>query len=447
MNDLVIVGLSHRTAPVELRERLSSTMSELEAEIAALRTGPVDEAVVLSTCNRVEVYATSRTVRDAARAVRSHLIARAGDPLESAVYEHHGTEAVRHAFRVASSLDSLVVGEPQILGQVKASFEVAQATGSVGPLLGRCFARAFAVAKRVRTETGIAAGTVSISSIAVELARKIFGDLEGRRVLLVGAGEMGEAAAKALGQTGATLRVVNRSPDKALALAAACAGEARPYDALEAELVKADVVICSTSSHGFVLTDALIRDVVRTRRHRPLFLIDIAVPRDVDPRVAALDGVFLYDVDDLQKVAEDNLRSRKTEAEAAERIISVEVAEFEMWRRSLEVAPTIVALREHFLSVVRAEVVRSAAKLGPLDPDAARTLEKMSESIVNKLLHAPLTALKSAPDQTDQTALVASSRRLFDLDRQTPEAESAQVSESPQSPHPVSNLRKSGERA
>lgn len=417
MNDVVVVGLSHRTAAVELRERLSATMSELEYELRSIRTGPVNEALLLSTCNRVEIYASASAAREAARLARAYLAERAETSIDAALYEHHGSDAIRHAFRVASSLDSLVVGEPQILGQVKTSFEAAQAAGTIGPLLGRCFSRAFAVAKRVRTETGIAEGTVSISSIAVELARKIFGELEGRRVLLLGAGEMGEAAAKSLGQTGATLRVVNRSPDKALALAAACGGEAREYEQLDSELVKADVVITSTSSADFVLTLARVREVVRARRHRPLFLIDIAVPRDVDPKVASLDGVFLYDVDDLQKLAEENLRSRRGEAEAAERIVAIEVDEFDTWRRSLEVAPTIVALREHALAVVRAEVERSTLKLGPLDDSARRSLEKMSDAIVNKLLHAPLTALKSSADEVERAALVATTRRLFDLDR------------------------------
>lgn len=417
MNDVVVVGLSHRTAAVELRERLAATMSELEYELRSIRTGPVDEALLLSTCNRVEIYASASAAREAARLARAYLAKRAETSIDAALYEHHGSDAIRHAFRVASSLDSLVVGEPQILGQVKTSFEAAQAAGTIGPLLGRCFSRAFAVAKRVRTETGIAEGTVSISSIAVELARKIFGELEGRRVLLLGAGEMGEAAAKSLGQTGATLRVVNRSPEKALALAATCGGEAREYDQLDSELVKADVVITSTSSSDFVLTLARVREVVRARRHRPLFLIDIAVPRDVDPKVASLDGVFLYDVDDLQKLAEENLRSRRGEAEAAERIVAIEVDEFETWRRSLEVAPTIVALREHALAVVRAEVERSTLKLGPLDDAARRSLEKMSDAIVNKLLHAPLTALKSSADEVERAALVATTRRLFDLDR------------------------------
>lgn len=416
MTELVVVGLSHRTAPVELRERLSTTITDLPRELEELHAPSLSGAVVLSTCNRVEIYASGPSAREAARRAREHLNRRAGEPIDAMLYERVGPEAVRHAYRVAASLDSLVVGEPQILGQVKTAFEAAREGHAVGPLLSRCFTRAFAVAKRVRTETGIAEGTVSVSSIAVELARKIFDDLEGRRVLLLGAGEMGEAAAKSLAQTGATLRVVNRSMEKAMALAAACGGEAREYELLASELVKADVVISSTSSPHFVLTEELVRDVVRARRHRPLFLIDIAVPRDIDPRVAGIDGVYLYDVDDLQKVAEENLRARKAEADAAERIVDIEVQEFEQWRRTLELAPTIVALRERYLAVVRAEVERSLPRLGPLDEGARRSLDKMCEAIVNKLLHPPLSALRAASDGDEQAELVAVTRRLFDLD-------------------------------
>jgi len=416
VNDVVVVGLSYRTAPVEIRERVSTTMSDLAAEVESVRAAGADEAVLLSTCNRVELYLSGSSGREVARRARDHLTARAGVALDPVLYEHHGNEAVRHAFRVASSLDSLVVGEPQILGQVKSSFEAAQSVGAVGTLLDRCFTRAFAVAKRVRNETGIAEGTVSISSIAVDLARSIFGDLSGRRVLLLGAGEMGEAAAKSLAQSGASLRVVNRSYERAHALALACGGEARDYELLPTELVKADVVISSTSNPHFVLTDELVRDVVRGRRHRPLFLIDIAVPRDIDPRVANLDGVFLYDVDDLQKVAEENLRARRGEAEAAERIVGAEVDDFDLWRRSLELAPTIVALRERYLDVVRSEVERTAPRLGSLDDDQRRALSKMADAIVNKLLHAPLAELKSPSDEREQERLLAATRRLFRLD-------------------------------
>lgn len=417
MTDVVVVGLSHHTAPVELRERVALPDGELPD---ALRSLTLDhtfgEAVLLSTCNRVEIYASGDSGRELIRAARAHLTARAGGDIGDVLYERHGDDAVRHAFRVASSLDSLVVGEPQILGQLKDAYQAACDTGTVGSLLGRCFTRAFAVAKRVRTETGIAEGTVSVSSIAVELAKKIFGNLDGRSALLLGAGEMGEAAARSLAQTGAHLRVVNRSAEKARALAASCGGEAVDYELLPSELVRADVVVTSTSSPHFVLTHALMKDVMRTRRHRPIFLIDIAVPRDIDPRVGDLDSVFLYDVDDLTKVAEENLASRKKEADAAERIISIEVEEFAAWRRTLDLAPTIVALRERVSSVVAAEIERTAPKLKNLSEEDRRAIERMGEAIVAKILHHPIRELKQAATEPDATSLIASTRRLFAVD-------------------------------
>lgn len=412
-----MVGLSHHTAPVELRERVALPEGELaDALRGIVADHAVGEAVLISTCNRVELYASGDSARELVRVARAHLTARAGGDIGDVLYERHGDEAVRHAFRVASSLDSLVVGEPQILGQLKDAYQAACDTGTVGSLLGRCFTRAFAVAKRVRTETGIAEGTVSVSSIAVELAKKIFGELAGRRALLLGAGEMGEAAARSLAQTGATLRVVNRSAEKARALAAACGGEARDYELLASELVKADVVVTSTSSAHFVLTHELMRDVMRTRRHRPIFLIDIAVPRDVDPRVGDLDGVFLYDVDDLTKVAEDNLASRRKEADAAERIVSIEVEEFAAWRRTLDLAPTIVALRERIGAVVASELARTTPRLRSLSEDDKRALERMGEAIVAKILHNPIRELKQASTEPDAASLIAAARRLFVVD-------------------------------
>jgi glutamyl-tRNA reductase len=378
------------------------------------------EALLLSTCNRVELYAHASEPHHALERARAHFRQRAGDAVESCLYQHRGADATHHAFRVASSLDSLVVGEPQILGQVKTAFELANDAGTVGMLLGRCFTRAFAVAKRVRNETRIAEGTVSISSVAVELAQKIFGDLRGRRTLLVGAGVMGESAARSLGATGARLIVINRSREKADTLAAACGGEARDYEHLVRELVEADVVISSTSSDRFVLTRDLMRAVCRARRHRPLFIIDIAVPRDVDPRVSDMDNVFLYDVDDLQKVADEGLAQRRQEADAAEAIVRAEVDEFEVWRRSLALTPTIVELRSYFQQVVRDEVARTSQRLSGQSADDERVLRAMSEAIVNKLLHPALTHLKASATQPEGEQLIAATRTLFRLDAAPP---------------------------
>ncbi|MEM9071074.1 MAG: glutamyl-tRNA reductase [Myxococcota bacterium] len=428
MSDLLVVGLSHHTASLELREKLAVDDQELAALLKEATSEVVGEAVVISTCNRVELYGASDDPAAAAARARRFLSGKAGKKLDEELYTHRGRDAVRHAFRVASSLDSMVVGEPQILGQVKQAFESASSVGVVGPLLGRCFQRALAVAKRVRTETGIAEGTVSVSSIASELARKIFGDLQGRRVVLLGAGEMGEAAAKALAGSGARLRVVNRSAKRAEKVVAVCGGEAVRIEQLAAELVAADVVITSTASPNYVLTVDLMRDVVRARRHRPLFLIDIAVPRDVDPRVGELATVFCYDVDDLQRVAEENLSIRRKEAAAAERIVSVEVAEFEAWRRSLDLTPTIVALRAHFQEVVRRELERTRPRLGEMTSAQEKALDRMTQAMVNKLLHRPLMALKKG-DPGEAAELIATARRLFELDEEAPEAPETRVVE------------------
>lgn len=415
--DIVVVGLSHHTAPVGLRERLAFNTEHLGDEVRTLlQTGPLGEGVLVSTCNRVEVYASSPDPVEAAAVIRRHLAHRAApEDLSPYLYERWGREAVHHAFRVASSLDSMVVGEPQILGQVKQAYEAATSAGTVGPLLNRCFTHAFGVAKRVRSETGIAGGSVSVSSIACDLARKIFGDLNGRRVLLVGAGKMGEAAAKHLRKLGARLFVVNRSPERAQELATACNGQPRDYSELPSELISADVVITSTGSPRFIMVEDMVGSAMRARRRRPLFLIDIAVPRDVDPRVGEMDNVFLYDLDDLQKVAEENLAARRREARAAETIVEAEVTQFEQWRRSLEVKPTIVALRERFRRVIRHELERTMPRLGKLEASERRSLERMCDAMVNKLLHPPTSQLRHGGDETDTTLLVDAVRRLFEL--------------------------------
>lgn len=416
-NELLVVGLSHHTAPVDLRERLAVKKGGLGDELSTMMaTGAFQEAVLVSTCNRVELYATTGDADVGARVAREHLDARvAPDTVTDSLYERRGPEAVRHTFRVAASLDSMVVGEPQILGQVKQAYETATKQGTVGALLGRCFTRAFAVAKRVRNETGIAEGMVSVSSIACELARKIFGDLAKRRVLLLGAGEMGEAAARALSATGAKLVVMNRSPDKAQRVAAECGGVARAYEQLVGELVKADVVITSTSSPRFVLTRDTMRQVVKARRRRPLFVIDIAVPRDVDPRVGDMENIFVYDVDDLSQVAEQNREARRREADAAERLISTEVVEFEHWRRALDLTPTIVALRAKVRAVLDAELGRTTPRLANLEEADHAALERMLNAMVNKLLHPAIVELKHGVDEPDGAVLIEATRRLFQL--------------------------------
>jgi glutamyl-tRNA reductase len=417
-----LVGLSHHTAPLEVREKLALNSEELPGTLKELcARALLSEAMLISTCNRVELYASCESAMTASRAVRDFFSTRMdGTDLSSHLYEHSGKAVAKHAFRVAASLDSLVVGEPQILGQVKDAFTMAEGAGTIGALLGRCMHRAFAVAKRVRTETGIAAGAVSVSSIACELAKSIFGELTGRRVVLVGAGEMSEAAAKALAQQGTLLTVVNRNQERARAVAATCGGEARDFDKLSHELVAADVVITSTSSPNYVITRELMQGVVKARRHRPLFLIDIAVPRDVDPRVENMDNVFLFDVDDLEEVANQNIAARKREAEQAERIVDEEVSAFENWQRSLDLTPTLAALRERVRSVVRGELERTLPRLKNVSEAEKKSLDAMAEAIVNKLLHRPLTELKKSQGEPDGAQLIESITRLFELSPTAP---------------------------
>jgi glutamyl-tRNA reductase len=446
---LLLVGLSHHTAPLSVRERLAFPSAEVPQVLGdVLKRVGLAEAMLVSTCNRVEMYASAESPQEAVRGLREYFGALAHqEDLASHLYEHTGAAVARHAFRVASSLDSLVVGEPQILGQVKDAFTLASEAGTMGVVLGRCMNRAFAVAKRVRSETGIAAGAVSVSSIAVDLARSIFGELTGRRVVLVGAGEMSEGAAKALAQQGTLLSVVNRNQERARTVALACGGEARDWDQLSQELTLADVVITSTASPRYVITRDLMQGVIKARRHRPLFLIDIAVPRDVDPRVENMDNVFLFDIDDLEQVASQNIAARKREAEQAERIVEAEVLAFEEWQRSLDLTPTLVALRERVRSVVHGELQRTLPRLKSLSEAERKSLDVMCDAMVNKLLHRPLTELKKSREEPDGSALLESVRRLFELAEVQTTPESAEPAEpaKPANPALLPTRRTSGE--
>jgi glutamyl-tRNA reductase len=416
VSEVFLLGVSHRTSPVALREKLAVPSQEMERRLRELSADAgLEEALLVSTCNRVELYGVAPDAQGAARA-RTWLEARTNPgELASHLYLQRGPEAVRHAFRVAASLDSMVVGEPQILGQVKEAYAKAASAGVLGTILDRCFTKAFAVAKKIRTETGIAFGSVSVSSIACDLARQMFEDLRGKRVLLVGAGKMGESAAKHLAKQGAKLFVLNRSRDRAVELAAACGGEPRSLNELASELSMADVAICSTSSDRFVITPELMKEVARARKFRTLFLIDIAVPRDVDPRVGELENVFLYDVDDLSKVAQDNLALRKKEADLAEKIVEREVAEFEAGRRQQNLKPLIVGLRTHVRAIVAAEIERTLPRLGG-DPAANKeALDRAIDAATNKLLHPVLAEIKRAAED-GRAHLLEDAPRLFGLD-------------------------------
>jgi glutamyl-tRNA reductase len=423
MSELFVVGISWRTAKVDVREKLAFRDDEIVPTLQAL-TGelPVAEALLISTCNRVEVYGVMKPGADATGDVRQFLATRrAIKPVElgDALYDLRGSEAIRHVFRVAASLDSLVVGEAQILGQLKAAYGVSGGAGTAGPVLSRALERAFGVAKRVRTETTIARGAANVSSVAVELAARVFGDLAGKSVLVVGAGKMSSLAARHLYANGAQKIVVtNRSPEKAQALATEIDAEARPWDQLEQLLVGADVVISSTGAREPVLTRALFKKVAKARRWKPMMVIDIAVPRDAEPAIGELDGVFVFDIDDLDKVVQANLAERAKAAEHATRIVEHEAGQFEHWLRTKAIVPTIRALREKFAQVADAEVGKALDQLArkELTRDQQRELvQRVVQLVVNKLLHQPTTVLRGSSPE-DGPILAAMLAELFGLE-------------------------------
>jgi glutamyl-tRNA reductase len=407
-SELFVVGLSWRTAPVAVREKLAFRDEEIGDVLAHVTSQlPVAEALLVSTCNRVELYGVARPGVDARTDVRAYLIANRGATsadVAAAIYDHRGSAAVRHVFRVASALDSLVVGEAQILGQLKAAYAIAGNAGTSGPLLSRALERAFGVAKRVRTETRIARGAANVSSVAVELATRVFGKLAGKSVLVVGAGKMSTLAARHLHANGAAhIRVTNRSPDSAEALAAEIDGIARPWAELDVLLSEADIVISSTGAREPILTRGLFKRVAKARRYRPLVVIDIAVPRDAEPAIGELDGVYLFDIDDLDKVVRANRAERVRAAEHATKIVEHEAGVFEHWMRTQGVVPTIRALRERFAQIAEAEVAKAHDQLArrDLSRDQQRELlQRVVQLVVNKLLHQPTSVLRgSQPDE------------------------------------------------
>ncbi len=389
--EIVVVGLSHHAAPLAVRERLAVPADARRALLHALRAEGVREAAVLSTCNRVEVYAAGE---DAAEIATSVLCARGGsrEAVLPFLTAHRGEDAVRHACRVASGLDSMVLGEPQILGQFGEAFQDAEEAGTLGPQLTALRTRAQVAAKRVRTETGIGRHAVSLSHVAVELARKVFGTLEGSRVLLVGAGKMCRLAAEKLVAGGAQATVLGgRTLVRAEELAQEVGAQALPLSALREALAAADIVICGTGAPGLVVSR---EDVAAARRTRPLLLVDLALPRDVDPEVRSLPATFLYDLDDLQEVAASNLRERAREKDAAEAVVSAEVAAWRDRERTKDALPLLVDLRRRGEDIRRAELAKVRGKLEGLTPEQEAAVEAVTTAILNKLLHAPTVSLK-----------------------------------------------------
>lgn len=416
-----VIGVNHNSAPLEVRERLAVSESQLPDAIRSLVQHPgVDEGMVLSTCNRVEVLTSTRQGAD----LRSFLGSYFGvspSAISSHIYEFEQREAVRHIFRVASSLDSMVVGEPQILGQVKEAYAIARGMGAVHSALEALLSRAFAVAKRVRTETAIGSSSVSIASVAVQLAEKIFGSLKDKTVYLVGAGKMAELAARHLIAHGAkNIIVSNRTYERAVELAESFGGRAVPFDQLQETADHADIILTSTGAPEPLFRREHGERLRKERRNRPVFFIDIAVPRNVHPEMNKVSGMFVYDVDDLQSVATDNAGERKKEAERAEKIIELEVDRFASRMKSLAVVPTILSLQEYCETIRQAEVDRIRGRLGSITPEQEAAIEAMTRGIINKLLHTPITTLKSSTDHPEAATIHEMIRRLFNLNTAKP---------------------------
>ncbi len=406
---IVLIGVNHKTAPIELRERIAISREDLpDATRALAAVAGVSECMIVSTCNRVELLASVESSGvDLTDFLHRHF---ALDPavLAPHVYIHRDQEAVRHLFRVAASLDSMVVGEPQILGQVKEAFAVARASGTISGQLDHLLQSAFAAAKRVRTETAIGSNSVSIASVAVDLARKIFGSLNGRTVFLVGAGKMSELAARHLVHQGAgAILVTNRTLERARQLAEPFEGRVIPFDKLYEAATEADIVITSTGAPHPIFRREHGQAFMQRRRNRPMFFIDIAVPRDVDPAMNKVDGIFVYDIDDLQAVAASHMAERSAQATDAETLVASEVERFKQRQRTVNVAPAIVTLQRQAEEIRQSELRRIHARLGLLSPEQIAAIEALTRGLVNKFLHPPMQALKQAARDNDSARLEA----------------------------------------
>jgi glutamyl-tRNA reductase len=424
--NIIIVGLNHKTAPVEVREKLAFSEELLNRALSEMRSCKgIHEGLILSTCNRVEVCAVVQNTQEGYEILQQFLEQIHGERYQSLqasyFYFYETQEAIQHVFRVASSLDSMVVGEPQILGQIKEAFEAAMIHKTTGVILNKLFNKAISVAKRVRTETRIAESPVSVSAAAVDLASRVFGQLEHTTVLLIGSGEMAESAARHLnGQGVKKIRVTGRNYERACELARTFHGKAVFFEGLSPELVEADIVICSTGATQYLITADQMRGIIQIRKNRPIFLIDLSVPRNIEPRVNEIDNVFLYNIDDLQQVVETNMKQRQKEADKAETIVAEEVQTLSKWLKSLEVVPTIIAIRELAEQIRRGETQKVLNKMGELPESARETLDGLTQSIINKLLHTPLMVLKQEASSSSGSLYVETIRKLFNLDLEIP---------------------------
>ena len=417
---LLITGVSHKTAPVEVRECLAFREETLGAALADLKSREgVTEAVILSTCNRVEVTVTTDDSADPQAIVDGFLAEhKAINPQSIAphVYRHEGEQAIHHLFRVAASLDSMVVGEPQILGQLKNAYAAAKGCGALCGWLDGLLSRAFSVAKRVRSETGIGQMAVSVSYAAVELARKIFGSLNNRTIMIVGAGKMSELAARHLRRSGAShVFVTNRTHERAIEMAQLFQGTPVEYTRFVSMLPEVDIVITSSGAPHYILRKEEMQRIISARRNKPMFLIDIAVPRNIEPAVNEVDNVFLYDIDDLQEVVNANLRERMKEADHAESMVAEEVQRMMARLKVAEVTPTIVGLQEQLEQIRSAEIERARRKCGPFTPEMEQAIEMVTRGIVNKIAHGPISELRNHAGRPEGAHMVAAFRKAFHL--------------------------------
>lgn len=416
--NIIVVGLNHETAPVEVREKLAFDGEKLEGGLSRIGDLPmVSESVILSTCNRVEMYANVKDKEKATGEIKDfltefHEIKR--DDLDKSLYIYNGSTAVHHVFRVASSLNSMVLGEPQILGQVKDAFEFALSKKATGVVLNKLMKKAISVAKRVRTETKIAENAVSISYAAVELARKIFTDLSSSSFILLGAGDMAELAARHLMNNGVKEVVVaNRTYERGIELAKEFSGRAIQFEDFHSELAHTDIVLCSTGAPEYVLYKNKMLEIMKQRKNKQVFIIDISVPRNIDPEINTIDNVYLYDVDDLQGVVDSNVHERQKEADKAEVIISDEVGTFLKWQSSLDTVPTVIALRNRAEEIKKLEIEKLFNKMGDVNENDKKAIEYMAAAIVNKLIHPPTAALRD--DLEDKDIFVATIKRLYGI--------------------------------
>lgn len=421
MYEIILLGLNHTTAPVELRECLAFSSQEAIETLGLLGKDPaVNELLIFSTCNRVEILMTSTDIHAAIHAAKTHISNFKNiEPgkYEPALYILQGEDAIKHVFRVASSLDSMIIGEPQILGQIKEAYRIATENKTSGVILNRLLHRTFFVAKKVRTETGIGGSAVSISYAAVELGKKIFGSLEGKKVLLIGAGEMAELAVEHTIQNRASeIYVANRTFRRAVELADRFQGKALRFEEIPDSLKIVDIIISSTGSPDFIISSEMVKDNMRLRKNRPIFFIDIAVPRDIDPAINRISNAYVYDIDDLKSVIDENLEERKKEAVKGERIVDEAVIKFMEWYENLEVIPTIISMKNKLDGIVKSEIEKTQSALKHLPETDLKVITRMTDSIIKRFMHDPTLFLKGNGCHGDKAIYLDATRKLFKLD-------------------------------